>query len=58
MARYEKKPTQQDRIGLIRLVFAVIMILSGLGTLLFILIGGVLMAGGILLVMPKKKRAN
>lgn len=31
---------------------------GGLGTLLFILIGGVLMAGGILLVMPKKKRAN
>lgn len=31
---------------------------GGLGTLLFILIGGVLMTGGILLVMPKKKRAN
>ena len=31
MARYERKPTQQDRIGKIRLVFAVIMILSGLG---------------------------
>ena len=31
MARYEKKRSQEERIGKIRLVFAIIMIVSGMG---------------------------
>ena len=30
---------------------------GGIGTLMFIIIGGVLMAGGICLIVPNKKRA-